>query len=88
MLVSFLKSFQSDLRRIKDPAVRKRMLNLIGKLENAPSLHTVPNLRKISGSERYYRIRLGHYRVGLILDDNVVVLVRILHRREIYRFFP
>jgi len=36
----------------------------------------------------YYRIRLGDYRIGLVVNEQTVVFVRFLHRREIYRYFP
>lgn len=35
-----------------------------------------------------FRIRLGEYRVGILLDKDSIVLVRMLHRKEIYRYFP
>ncbi|GIK72728.1 MAG: hypothetical protein BroJett021_17160 [Chloroflexota bacterium] len=38
--------------------------------------------------ERYYRIRVGDYRLGLALEGDTVILVRFLHRKEIYRYFP
>ena len=38
--------------------------------------------------ERYYRARIGDHRLGIALEGDVVVLVRFLHRRDIYRLFP
>jgi hypothetical protein len=35
-----------------------------------------------------YRIRIGDYRLGLIINGNKVELIRLLHRKEIDRFFP
>jgi mRNA-degrading endonuclease RelE of RelBE toxin-antitoxin system len=31
---------------------------------------------------------LGDYRLGLVIEDDIVTLVRILHRKDIYRYFP
>ena len=35
-----------------------------------------------------YKARFGSYRVGLIVDGDVVVFARFLDRKEIYRYFP
>jgi mRNA interferase RelE/StbE len=40
------------------------------------------------GFSNAYRIRLGDFRVGLFLDNDVVTLARILHRKDIYKLFP
>ena len=45
-------------------------------------------VRKLRGKANHYRIRVGDYRCGLTLDDDIVTFVRFLHRREIYRLFP
>ncbi len=36
----------------------------------------------------YYRIRVGNYRIGLVLDEAEISFVRVLHRKEMYRYFP
>ena len=46
------------------------------------------NLRKLRGSDRYYRIRVGEYRVGLSVEGDTVTFVRFLHRKDVYRYFP
>ena len=33
-------------------------------------------------------MRIGDYRLGAALEGDALVLVRFLHRRDIYRFFP
>ena len=44
------------------------------------------DVRKISGSENYYRVRAGDYRIIYEIDDNKkkVIIFRIRHRREVY----
>lgn len=47
------------------------------------------DLKKLSGGRgAYYRIRVGDYRLGLEVEGDVVVFVRCLHRRDMYRYFP
>jgi mRNA interferase RelE/StbE len=42
---------------------------------------------KLAGTNDLWRIRVGDYRVVYLIDDDVVVVtvVRIGHRREVYR---
>ena len=88
MKVRFKASFASDLRAVKDKSLLERVKALIAKVESAESLPEIPNLKKLRGGGAYYRVRLGDYRVGLAAEENAVVFVRVLHRREVYRYFP
>jgi len=36
----------------------------------------------------HFPFRVGDYRIGVIVEDDTMVFVRCLHRREIYRYFP
>jgi mRNA interferase RelE/StbE len=46
--------------------------------------------RKLEGQLNLYRIRSGDYRVVYEIKDNVlrVVIIRVEHRREVYRKLP
>ena len=46
-----------------------------------------PGVRKLSGNAADYRIRVGQYRVLYDINDAeiLVYIVRIGHRREVYR---
>ncbi|WP_199250185.1 type II toxin-antitoxin system RelE/ParE family toxin [[Phormidium] sp. ETS-05] len=57
-------------------------------VEQAEQLSEISNLKKLKGSTDYYRMRVGDYRIGIKVNDGVVSFVRILHRKEIYRYFP
>ena len=61
------------------------MLELI---ERVQSLQEIGDIKKLKGGDRYYRIRVGDYRMGLILDNDTVVFVRFLHRKDLYKYFP
>lgn len=88
MKVFFQSSFAKDLRSIKDQHLRDRVAELIETFEQAEDLSAIPNLKKLRAAGGYYRVRLGEYRIGLMIRAGVVSFVRCLHRREIYRFFP
>ena len=57
-------------------------------VEQAQHLGQVANLKKLRGGGNYYRIRVGDYRIGLIVEGDAVTFVRFLHRKDIYRYFP
>ncbi|MGB5593914.1 MAG: type II toxin-antitoxin system RelE/ParE family toxin, partial [Crocosphaera sp.] len=42
----------------------------------------------LKGYQSFYRIKIGDYRIGIEADNNELIFVRFLHRKEIYRFFP
>jgi mRNA interferase RelE/StbE len=86
--VRFKESFARDLRALKDKALLDRIRVLIEDVEKAERLAEVAGLKKLRGDEAYYRIRVGDYRLGLAVEEDVVVFVRVLHRREVYRYFP
>jgi len=50
----------------------------------------VGSLEKLQGYRDFYKVRFGDYRLGLRIDEKQRQLhvLRILHRREIYRHFP
>ena len=88
MKTDFRKSFTRDLKRLKDGTLNKRVAEVIEQIEQAEELLDVTSLKKLKGGGEYYRIRIGNYRVGLKLENNTIVFVRFLHRKDIYRYFP
>jgi mRNA interferase RelE/StbE len=88
--VEFRKSFEKDIGKIRDGELLARIKDTIEGIENAESMSEVNNVKKLKAEGDYYRIRLGDYRIGFTLDEESesIVLVRILHRREMYRYFP
>ncbi|MFP4128637.1 MAG: type II toxin-antitoxin system RelE family toxin [Desulfonatronovibrio sp.] len=45
-------------------------------------------MKKLSGFKNFYRIRYSDYRIGIALQEDKVVFIRVLHRKDIYKFFP
>lgn len=88
MQVEFRKSFAKDLAKIQDKALLAKVKSVIEDVESEGNLQNLSNIKKLKAQKGYYRIRLGEYRMGLTYRDNVVTFVRILHRKEIYRYFP
>lgn len=88
MKTDFKKSFTKDLKKIREQDLKKRVTTAIKRAEEAKSLREVENIRKLRGNNRYYRIKIGDYRIGLKLKDNLLIFIRFLHRRDIYKYFP
>ena len=89
MKTEFKESFARDLKRLKDKAVFGQVKAAIEEVEQAATLQEVGRLKRLVGSGgNYYRIRIGDYRLGLVVENNVATFVRCLNRKEIYRFFP
>jgi mRNA interferase RelE/StbE len=88
MEVKFSSTFEKDLRIITDKRIVLKVDEIITSLNNAVSLSVIENIKKIKGHKNCYRIRIGNYRLGLFVSGKTVWLARLMHRREIYRYFP
>lgn len=80
--IVFKRSVARDLRPIPKKDVA-RILTRITSLADDPR---PPDARKLSAQERY-RIRQGVYRILYEIEDHrlVVVVVKVGHRRKVYR---
>ena len=65
-------------------SLQERLMNAVEKLEDEPRS---AGCTKLSGADNYYRIRVGDYRIVYEIHDEalIVLLVRVAHRREVYR---
>lgn len=76
------KSAERELRALPKADLR-RVTDRIRGLAQDPR---PPGHEKLSGQE-HYRVRQGDYRVVYAIDDDhrVITIVKIGHRREVYR---
>lgn len=88
MKMIFRRSFERDLKKIRDGNLLEKIWQSIETVGAADDLSEVSSVRKMRGAASCYRIRIGDYRIGLEVGASAVEFVRILHRRDIYRFFP
>jgi mRNA interferase RelE/StbE len=81
--VEIAKSAAKDLRGIDGKWI-PRILAAIETLEANPR---PAGGKKLVGSDRTYRLRIGDYRVIYDIHDStlIVLVVRIRHRRDVYR---
>jgi len=83
-----LRSFSRDVDALPDAKLRLRLREVLLGIEVAERIQQVPNVKKMKGHAKAFRVRVGEYRLGLFVDGHTVQLVRFLHRREVYRWFP
>lgn len=88
MEIRFEASFEKDLKKVRDKKLLKQVREVIEEVKQAEGLRDINDLKKLKGYETFYRIRIGDYRIGIDLIGNRVIFTRILHRKEIYKYFP
>ncbi len=88
MRLDIKPSYNRDLRRVRNGNVKQRLLRKIEEIGSASNIAEVTNVLKMEGYDSHYRIRVGKYRLGIALEDDVVVLIRFRPRRDFYRYFP
>jgi mRNA interferase RelE/StbE len=88
MIIFYQKKFLKDLAWIPSP-LRKKIEDFVFKeLPAAANFSHVKGVENMTGYPHYYKIRFGDYRLGIHYENGSLTVERILHRREIYRYFP
>ncbi len=74
-----------DLTSVGHGAARRIVKAINKKLITEPLKFGDP----LSGNLGMFRkLRIGDYRVGFVADGNKVEMMRAMHRKEFYRYFP
>lgn len=81
--IEWKRSAQKEVRKLPAEA-RARILSAVEQLADTPY---PPGVRKLVGTERTFRMRVGVYRiVYTVLEVQLVIeVVRVRHRRDVYR---
>ena len=88
MRVRYRPRFDRELRRTRNAALRRRVESAIEDVKVASTISEIPGIERMRARGRFYRIRVGEYRIGVEVEDDVVILVRFGHRSDVYRSFP
>ncbi len=89
MIVRFDKSFLKSLHKINDNIALKRIEQTILKAEKVNSLNQLRGVKKLNGFSNLFRIKIGDYRIGFeLINSNEILLIMVLHRKDIYKKFP
>jgi mRNA interferase RelE/StbE len=87
--VQYRQVFLKDLKQLKSSTSYQRIYDLaFTTLEEINTLEEIPDIKAMRGYAGRYRIRIGNYRIGIEVNGDVIEVMRVLHRREFYRYFP
>jgi len=82
------KRFRSDFTSLKNKELSIAISEVIKNISEAKDSKEIINLKKLKGCKTEYRIRIGHYRIGISIINNTVIFKAFAHRKDIYRRFP
>ncbi len=88
MKVEFRRSFTKDLKNISDKSILKRAKEAIETIEKAETLAEISNRKKLKDEKNYFRLKIGDFRLGFVLENDTIIFVRFLPRKDIYKYFP
>ncbi len=88
MKIDFKKSFLKELKKLKNKNLKNSIEECIIQVESSKNATQIKNLKKLAGYDLYYRIRIGDYRIGLKIENEIVYFVVCEHRKEVYKKFP
>ncbi|WP_427161561.1 type II toxin-antitoxin system RelE family toxin [Aliinostoc sp. HNIBRCY26] len=84
-----MPSFIKDLKVLKSTPVFDTVKSLVfDEIPNYSSLDEISNVKKLKDTDIAYRIRVGDYRIGFKFAGDTITFIRVLHRKDIYRYFP
>lgn len=87
MEVIFTKTFTKQFKRCPK-YVQEDVKDLIVSLSDAVSLNEISEVEKLTGFKKYFRIRIGQYRVGVKQEKPKIFIMCVLERSRIYKVFP
>ena len=88
MKVIVTRQFEKDVDKELPKAMQLKLADIIEELQNASTFYSINDLKKLKGYKTAYRMRMGNYRIGFILEENTIKLSRVMDRKKIYRYFP
>lgn len=88
MKIVFLRLLLKDIQAIQDKKTKAKLKGVIGKLKAIENFGQFPEVTKMKGFPNAYRIRIGDYRLGIILEQDCIQLARFVKRNDIYKVFP
>ena len=88
MNVLFTKQFLKDLSIIPTKFRSKIEIYVFTHLPELTSFSDSQKIESMKGYKNYFKVRFGNYRIGLEKRGENIIIKRVLHRKEIYRYFP
>jgi mRNA-degrading endonuclease RelE of RelBE toxin-antitoxin system len=89
MQIQITPYFQKRLKELPKPT-RESIIEAIERCEIATSLRDILHLKDLKSKKkhRYFRIRVGSYRIGFELIQDVLVFQTLGNRGDFYKEYP
>ena len=88
MQIELTRKFQKQVEACDNLRIRLKVLSIIQVVIATESMNEFVNLKKLTGYKNSYRIRVGNYRIGILIVDKTVIFAAFDHRSDIYKYFP
>ncbi|MEO8820092.1 MAG: hypothetical protein ABI267_09040 [Ginsengibacter sp.] len=88
MKVIVTRQFEKDVNKELSKTMQLKLADIIEELQKLSTRYSIKDIKKLKGYKTAYRIRMGDYRKGFILEENIIKLSRVMDRKKIYRYFP
>lgn len=81
------EKFWKKAEKLKNRQVLENILAAIENVEVAHSQQDIRELKRLKGAIAY-RIRIGDYRIGVLIENDTIEFISVGHRKEFYKSFP
>lgn len=89
MKVHYRKKFLKQLSKVSTNSRLKIEEFVFKILPQSSSVTENGKLEKLTGYKKFYKVRMGNYRIGIEqADDKSLIIRTVRHRKEIYKYFP
>ena len=77
------RSAQKELKQLPATAI-ERVIHVVEQLSESPYPSGV---KKLAGTDRTYRLRVGNYRIvySVLASILTIEIIRVRHRKDVYR---
>jgi mRNA interferase RelE/StbE len=84
--IEIKKSAAKELKKIPRPDQKRISIAIDNLAENLPN----PDTTKMKGNNPFHKIRVGDYRIIYEIQNNIllILIIKIGHRKDIYRNLP
>jgi mRNA-degrading endonuclease RelE of RelBE toxin-antitoxin system len=80
--------FEKETLKLKNKPLQTDIAELIEAFQALDNVHEIKGLKRLKGAKAH-RIRMGDYRIGILIEDEETVeFISVGHRKEFYRSFP
>lgn len=90
MQIEIHSSFARDSKKLS-PDIKEDIANAVSIMLNAKTFQEIPNVKDIKGGKKAqnaYRMRIKDFRICFYFKNDIIELVRVLPRKDVYKVFP